>query len=175
MPTETINGIPRVNPRARRAAWKRGMQRLVATKAGAAVHRAIAAPLDAPILRATGGRVSLAAGAVPVLVLTSTGARSGQQRETPLVYFTDGDDVILMASNYGGARHPGWYHNLVAHPECELHKGPHGGRFVARETDGAEHDRLYSLAEDLHSGYSKYAQRTDGVRTIRVLRLSPAG
>ena len=151
------------------------MQRLVATKAGAAVHRAIAAPLDAPILRATGGRVSLAAGAVPVLVLTSTGARSGQQRETPLVYFTDGDDVILMASNYGGARHPGWYHNLVAHPECELHIGPHGGPFVARETDGAERDRLYALAEDLYPGYSKYAQRTDGVRMIRVLRLSPAG
>ena len=54
---DTINGIPRVDPRARPAAWKRGMQRLAATRPGAAVHRMIAAPLDATIMKATGGRV----------------------------------------------------------------------------------------------------------------------
>ena len=170
---DTINGIPRVDPRARPAAWKRGMQRLVATKPGAAVHRMIAAPLDAPIMKATGGRVSLAVGVLPVVVLTSTGARSGQRRETPVSYFTDGDDVILMASNYGGARHPSWYHNLLAHPECELHIGQRGGSFVARAAEGAERDRLYALAVDLYQGYAKYAQQTDGIRTIGVLRLAP--
>jgi deazaflavin-dependent oxidoreductase (nitroreductase family) len=170
---DAINGIPRVDPRARPAAWKRGMQRLVATKPGAAVHRMIAAPLDAPIMKATGGRVSLAVGALPVVVLTSTGARSGQRRETPVSYFTDGDDVILMASNYGGARHPGWYHNLLAHPECDLHTGQRGGSFVARATEGAERDRLFSLAVDLYRGYANYAQQTDGIRTIGVLRLTP--
>jgi len=170
---DTINGIPRVDPRARPAAWKRGMQRLVATKPGAAVHRMIAARLDAPIMKATGGRVSLAMGVLPVVVLTSTGARSGQRRETPVSYFTDGDDVILMASNYGGARHPSWYHNLLAHPECELHIGQRGGSFVARAAEGAERDRLYALAVDLYWGYAKYAQQTDGIRTIGVLRLTP--
>lgn len=173
MSGDTINGIPRVDPRARPAGWKRGMQRLVATRPGAALHRMIAARLDAPIMKATRGRVSLAMGAVPVVVLTSTGARSGRRRETLVLYFTDGDDVILMASNYGGARHPGWYHNLLAHPECELHIGPRGGSFVARETEGAERDRLYALAVDLNPGYAKYAQQTDGIRTIRVLRLTP--
>ncbi len=168
-----VNGIPRVNPRARRALWKRATAWAVATKPGAALHRLIAAPLDGPIMKATGGRVSLAAGAVPVVVLTSTGARSGERRETPLVYFTDGDDVILIASNYGGARHPGWYYNLIAHPQCELRIGPDGGSFVARETEGAERDRLFALGGDLYSGYPKYAQRTDGIRTIRVLRLAP--
>jgi deazaflavin-dependent oxidoreductase (nitroreductase family) len=171
---ETINGIPRVDPRARRAVWKRAMQRLVATRPGAAVHRMIAAPIDAPIMRASGGRVNLAVGVLPVVVLTSTGAHSGQQRATPLVYFTDGDDVILTASNYGGARHPSWYHNLIAHPECELHIGRRGGRFVAREIEGAERDRLFGLAVDLYPGYASYAQRTDGIRTIRMLRLTPA-
>jgi deazaflavin-dependent oxidoreductase (nitroreductase family) len=170
---DNINGIPRVDPRARPAAWKRGMQRLVATRPGAAVHRTIAAPLDAPIMKATRGRVSLAVGVLPVVVLTSTGARSGQRRETPVSYFTDGDDVILMASNYGGARHPGWYHNLHANPECELHIGQRGGSFIAHETEGAEHDRLYALAVDLYRGYAKYAQQTEGIRTIRVLRLTP--
>ena len=125
---ETVNGIPRVDPRARRRRGSAQCNVVVATKPGAAVHRVIAAPLDAPIMKATGGRVSLAVGAVPVVVLASTGARSGQQRETPLLYFTDGDDVILTASNYGGARHPGWHYNLVAHPECELRIGRRGGR-----------------------------------------------
>jgi deazaflavin-dependent oxidoreductase (nitroreductase family) len=170
---DTIHGIPRVDPRARPSAWKRGMQRLVATRLGAAVHRMIAAPLDAPMMKATGGRVSLAMGVLPVVVLTSTGARSRQRRETPVSYFTDGDDVILMASNYGGARHPSWYHNLLAHPECELHIGPRGGSFLARETEGAERDRLYALAVDLYRGYAKYGEQTDGIRTIRVLRLTP--
>jgi deazaflavin-dependent oxidoreductase (nitroreductase family) len=172
MAGDAIKGIPRVDPRTRPAGWKRAMQRVVATTPGAAVHRTIAARLDTPIMKATGGRVTLAVGAVPVVVLTTTGARSGRRRETPLSYFTDGDDVILTASNYGGARHPGWYHNLLSHPECELHLGRRGGRFVARETKGDERDRLFALAADLYLGYPKYAERTD--RTIRMLRLAPA-
>lgn len=175
MSSATINGIPRVDPQARTAVWKRAVARLVATRPGAVIHRTLAAPLDGPLMRATGGRVSLEVGAVPVVVLTSTGARSGRPRETPLIYFTDGDGVILVASNYGGARHPGWYHNLLAHPECELRVGERGGRFVAHEVHGAERDRLFALATHLYRGYASYAQRTDGIRTIRVLRLTPAG
>jgi deazaflavin-dependent oxidoreductase (nitroreductase family) len=172
--SDAINGVPRVDPRnPARAAWKRAILRTVATRPGAAIHRIIAAPLDAPIMRATGGRVSLAVGAMPLVVLKSTGARSGQPRETPLGYFTDGDDVILIASSYGRERHPGWYHNLLANPECELHIGPRGGRFVARQAEGADRDRLFGLAVDHYLGYANYAKRTDGTRTIPVLRLTP--
>ncbi|WP_343600148.1 nitroreductase family deazaflavin-dependent oxidoreductase [Mycobacterium sp.] len=174
MAGDALHGIPRVDPHARPATWKRVIQRLAATRAGAAAHRTLAAPLDASIMRATRGRVSLSMGALPVVVLTSTGARSGQPRETPLVYFTDGDDVILIASNYGGARHPNWSYNLLAHPDCELHIGEHGGRFVAREVTGAQRDRLFALGGELYHGYVDYANRTDGVRTIRVFRLTPA-
>ncbi|MGC2655630.1 MAG: nitroreductase family deazaflavin-dependent oxidoreductase [Mycobacterium sp.] len=173
MSDRAINDIPRVDPRAGKAAWRRGLARLTSTKPGAAVHRTIAAPLDALIMRITGGRVNLAAGALPLVVLTSTGARSGQPRQTPLAYFTDGDDVILIASNYGGERHPGWYYNLLAHPDCELHIGPRGGAFTARETEGDERDRLFASAVRLYPGYAKYAQRTSGNRMIRILRLSP--
>jgi hypothetical protein len=52
--------------------------------------------------------------------------------------------VIVTASNYGGARHPSWCYNLIAYPECELHIGPRGRRFVAREIEGAERDRLFA-------------------------------
>jgi deazaflavin-dependent oxidoreductase (nitroreductase family) len=173
MPDNAINGIPRVDPRAHRAAWKSGLAKLVATKAGAAVHRTLAAPLDAAIMKLTGGRANSSAGAMPMVVLTSTGARSGQRRETPLGYFTDGDDVIVIASNYGGQRHPGWYHNLIAHPECELHIGRRGGPFTAYETNAEDRDRLFGLAVDFYPGYAKYAERTDNIRTIRILRLTP--
>lgn len=65
MSDSTINGIPRVDPRAGRAAWKRGLARLTSTKPGAAVHRTIAAPLDAAVMKITGGRANLAVGAMP--------------------------------------------------------------------------------------------------------------
>ena len=71
-------------------------------------------------------------------------------------------DIQISPANYGGARHPGWYYNLIAHPECELHIGPRGGRFVAHEVEGGERDRLFGLAVDLYPGYGNYAQRTDG-------------
>jgi deazaflavin-dependent oxidoreductase (nitroreductase family) len=171
---DDINGIPRVDPRARAAAWKRAILRAVATRPGSVVHRALAAPLDAPIMRATGGRVSLAIGAIPLVVLTATGARSGRSHEVPLTYFTDGDDVILMASSYGRARHPSWYYNLVAHPACELRVGARGGAFVARPAEGEDRERLFGLATDHYAGYADYARRTDGIRTIPVLRLTPA-
>jgi deazaflavin-dependent oxidoreductase (nitroreductase family) len=111
-------------------------------------------------------------------VLRMTGAKPGAPREAPLAYFTDGDNVILVASSYGRARHPSWYYNLLAHPECELFAGAPGdnggGRFVARVTEGEERDRLYALAVRHYVGYANYAANADGVRTIPVLRLTPA-
>jgi deazaflavin-dependent oxidoreductase (nitroreductase family) len=128
--------------------------------------------MEAPMMAATGGRLKMNAG--PTVILTSTGARTGKRRDTALAYFTDGDDVILIASNYGGQRHPSWYHNLRAHPECELHIGPRGGRFVAREAERADRDRLYALAQTkLTRNYVNYTQITDGVRMIPVMRLTP--
>ncbi|BBX18417.1 nitroreductase [Mycolicibacterium duvalii] len=175
MSGSTLNGISRVDPRSGRPGWKRAILRAAATKPGTALHRMVAARLDKPLMKVTGGRVTLGAGAVPVAILTSIGARTGKCRETPVTYFTDGDDVILMASNYGGDHHPGWFYNLLANPECELHIGPRGGRFTARETHGVDRDQLFALAVELYSGYGRYAQRTEGVRTIRVLRLTPSG
>lgn len=173
----TLNGIPRVDlnvrPRWKRTlSWWAGAQ-LVSTKAGAAAWRKVV-PVERRILKATGGRVRFSVG-MPIVVLTSIGARSGQRRQTPLAYFTDGDDVVLIASNYGSDRHPAWYRNLLANPECEVHKGPHGGLFVARETGGADRDRLYAQAADrLNKGWSVYEQRVQGIRAIPVMRLTPA-
>ena len=175
--SDLLNGIPRVDPTTRQGAGvRRAVGRLLSTKPGAALHRMLAAPIDAPLMRLTRGHASTAFGKVPFVVLRTTGARSGAQRDVPLVYFTDGDDVILIASNYGQAKHPGWYHNLLKHPECELLANGaegRGGRFVARSTEGADHDRLLALAEGYCPNYAAYEARTNGIRTIPLLRLTP--
>jgi deazaflavin-dependent oxidoreductase (nitroreductase family) len=174
MAADDVNGIPRVDPAREPNAYQRAALRFIATKAGTEMHRAIGARLDGALSRATGGRITAGLGIIPLVALISTGARSGAPRHAALTYFTDGDDVILAASSYGGEHHPSWYYNLVAHPQCELRAGRRGGRFVARVTEGDDRDRLFALAERHYAGYAKYAAKTDGVRTIPVLRLTPA-
>ena len=98
------------------------------------------------------------------------------QRDVPLGYFTDGDDVILIASNYGQTRHPSWYYNLLKNPQCQLFpegRTDRGGHFVARLTEGEDHDRLFAPRGGYASNFASYAVKTDGVRTINVFRLSP--
>jgi deazaflavin-dependent oxidoreductase (nitroreductase family) len=171
---DQLNGIPRVDPTKRPTGWRLGVLRLVATKPGTAFHRVCIAPLDGPVMRLSGGRVNLGFGAIPLVVLRTTGAKTGEPRDVPLGYFTDGDAVILMASSYGRTKHPGWYHNLIADSECELFADGQWRTFVAAATDGDERARLYALAEGYYSGYTTYALNTDGIRTIPVMRLTPA-
>ncbi len=176
MNTGTIRGIPRLELHSR-PAWKRNLAwwvggSLFATKPALALWRRFGAPIEARIVEASGGRLRLQP-ALPVVILTTTGARSGQRRDTPLAYFTDGDDVVLIASNYGSERHPAWYHNLVAHPDCELHIGPRGGEFVAREATGADRERLYSLAAERLAKVFELHEKRSGARNIPVMRLSP--
>ncbi len=171
---DDLNGIPRVDPTKRPTAWQHAVRSVVATKAGTALHRMFVAPLDGPLIRLSRGRVDLGLGAIPLVALRTTGAKTGEQRDVPLGYFTDGDAVILMASSYGRTKHPGWYHNLIANPECELLADGQWRTFVAAATEGAERARLYALAEGYYSGYTTYALNTDGIRTIPVMRLTPA-
>ncbi len=103
--------------------------------------------------------------------LVSTGAKSGRARRVQLTYFHDGPDVILIASNFGGVKHPQWYYNLKAHPDCEFG----GERFSASQvTDSDEYARLYKLAEHIYAGYGDYRAKTAPAgREIPVFRLRP--
>ena len=131
----------------------------------------VASRIDPWLLRHSGGRVR-SVGSMPTALLGSTGAKSGQPRENPVLYFHDGSDVVLIASSFGREKHPAWYHNLVAHPACTLNGLP----FAAAEvTDAAEIERLYELATRVYPGYADYRRRTAAVgRRIPVLRLTPA-
>src|SRR4051812_12634732 len=122
-------------------------------------------------MRATGGRVRSTLSA-PTVLLTHTGAKSGRKRTTPLGYFTDGQDVILIASRGGAPHHPAWYHNVVANPEIELWTKGGGGRYRADEAEGQERQRLWDLATAFSPGFARYQERA-GDRRIPVVACPP--
>ena len=108
------------------------------------------------------------------VLLIHTGAKSGLERATPLIYFTAGDRVILVASNYGGTRHPAWYHNVLANPTVTLCGGGFEGRFVGQEVTGVEYDHLWALAKRWIRGYNKY-EASSGDRKIPLVAFTPIG
>jgi len=132
----------------------------------------VASRIDPPLLRLTGGRFSTTS-FFPLVLMTVRGRKTGEPRTVPLVYFTDGEEVIVTASSFGRAKHPAWYLNLKANPEVELSARGRSGRYIARETEGVERERLFELATKLYAGYGLYAERA-GNRTIPVMTLRPA-
>ncbi len=130
--------------------------------------------LDRPIQRLSGGRQSLThlLAGLPVVTVTTLGAKSGQPRSLPLVAVPDGENVILIASNFGQKHHPAWYYNLRAHPEVQLTYEGQTVTYLACETDGAERERCWQRAVALYSGYALYKERA-GQRKIGVFLLTP--
>ena len=169
----SIVGIPEVDPLRRKSPLAELATRVALTKPGTWFYSEVAARIDAGLVRASRGHVSTLAGLFPIVLLNVRGARSGIERTVPLVYFTDGGDVILMASSFGRPKFPGWYHNIKANPEVCLEAMGRTGSFTAHETEGADRDRLYDLAKQVYRGYGSYEERTAGIRKVPVLRLSP--
>jgi deazaflavin-dependent oxidoreductase (nitroreductase family) len=164
-------GIPRVDPQVSHSRFKRALTAFALTGVGTWCSSQVGARIDPWLVRLTRGRLDSAFGQIPIAIVTMRGARSGLERKVPLLYFSDGDDVILIASSYGKAKLPAWYHNLKANPEVRLEAMGRAGAYLARETEGEEHDRLFELAKNVYSGYSEYQRRTDGIRRIPVMRL----
>jgi deazaflavin-dependent oxidoreductase (nitroreductase family) len=158
-----------VDPHKKRGALYRANVRFGRSRVGQFIARHVARYTDPHLFRLTGGRLNM--GAIINAPLVTVGAKSGETREVQLTYFHDGRDVILVASNYGQAKHPQWYYNLKAHPECEFGEEP----FTAQQvTDPDEYARLYELAERVYSGYGDYRDQTAPAgRTIPIFRLTP--
>jgi deazaflavin-dependent oxidoreductase (nitroreductase family) len=129
--------------------------------------------VDGFILRISGGRLDISrASGLPVIELTTTGAKSGLPRTLPLAGYPDGDKLVLIASNYGRERHPAWYYNLKANPECTVKKDGIEKSYIAREADEQENDYYYEIAISYYIGYAAYKQRA-GSRKIPVMILEP--
>jgi F420H(2)-dependent quinone reductase len=113
------------------------------------------------IYRATGGRIGhTIPGVGPHLLLHHVGAKSGQERVTPLLYTKDGDDLIIVASKGGHPKNPAWYHNLKANPDIEIQVGSERRKVHAREADDDERSRLWNLVVAQYGGYAGYQKRT---------------
>ena len=137
---------------------------------------AFAAMTDALItdFRAHGGEVTSGPFVGrPVLLLTTTGAQSGQPRLAPVVYSRDGDHFVIMASKGGAPTHPAWYQNLRAHPTVTVEVGGETFEARARVTEGAERDRLFAQHAAHNPNFTDYQRRT--TRVIPVVVLERAG
>jgi deazaflavin-dependent oxidoreductase (nitroreductase family) len=134
-----------------------------------AAHR-----LDIFVVRLSKGRTSLTSifAGLPVVTLTTIGAKSGQPRTVPLVGIPDGEKVVLIASNFGRIHHPAWYHNLRANPEATLTFHGKAGTYIAREATGHERETYWQEAVELYAGYATYKERTKR-REIPVMLLIP--
>ena len=166
-------GVPAVDP-SQSTPVMRAAVRFARSPAGRWFGINVAARVDPFLLGASKGRVSTFAMA-PVVNATVRGRKSGQPRTSALLYFTDGNDVILIASSFGREKHPAWYLNMKANPDVELEAKGRRGRYVAREATDAERDRLWGLANQLYAGYDDYKVRTDAVgRRIPIMILTPA-
>ncbi|AEA26735.1 nitroreductase/quinone reductase family protein [Pseudonocardia benzenivorans] len=115
----------------------------------------------------------------PMVLVHHVGAKSGEERVTPLVYLPDGERIVIIASAAGAPRHPAWYHNLKANPTVTVEVADGKGNVetwsgVAEEITGAERDELYARQVEVMPGFAGYEDKTRGVRTIPVFAVTRA-
>lgn len=127
--------------------------------------------LNVPVYRATGGRLMGKVSRAPVLLLTTTGRRSGALRTAPVLYIRDGESYIVIGSNAGNDRGPAWALNLQAIPEAEVQVRGARQPVIAHLATGHERSRLWQLMNDQYTGFDEYMQSTS--REIPVFVLQP--
>ena len=106
----------------------------------------------------------------PLLLLTTTGAKSGQLRTKPMMFIPDSDRLLVIASNAGAAIHPDWYRNLVAHPEVTVEVGNETFKAIATVTEGLERQRLWSRVVELYPFFADHQAKTSRQIPVIVLR-----
>ena len=122
--------------------------------------------------RANGGKVQ-SFGNAPLLILHTTGAKSGEERESPVLYREQGDDLVIFASFAGAPVNPAWFHNLVANPEATIELGTETRTVRARIAEGEERDLLWEWNKQDYATFGDYETKTD--RVIPVVILEPVG
>ena len=122
--------------------------------------------------RANAGKVGGQFEGAPLLLLHSTGAKSGQARVNPIMYLADGDNYAVFASKAGAPTSPDWYHNLIANPRASVEVGEATVNVVAKVAEGDTRERLWSTQKELYPGFAEYEAKT--TRLIPVVVLEPA-
>jgi deazaflavin-dependent oxidoreductase (nitroreductase family) len=125
--------------------------------------------LNTPLYRLSGGRIGGKVGRAPVLLLTTTGRKSGQPRTAPVVYLADGDSVVLINTNAGNAKIPAWSLNLKANPEAEVELGRQRRPVRARVAEGEERADLWRKHVKQFAGFDSYKEKLDREPSVFVL------
>lgn len=156
------------------SALQRGLRRLGASGPGAWLFARVLHRIDRPVYRITRGRhtfASLLAG-IPVVMLTTTGARSGAARTVPVLGLPTDEGLVVIASNFGQARHPAWHHNLRANPDATVAVDGVTHAVRAVEATGERRARIWREGLRVYPGWSQYERRTPH-RDIAVYVLEP--
>jgi deazaflavin-dependent oxidoreductase (nitroreductase family) len=109
----------------------------------------------------SGGTEGTTLNGVPVVVVTSLGAKSGRLRKNPVMRVEHDGSYALVASQGGAPEHPAWYHNLFAHPRVDLQDGPERREYTVRLADGEERARWWERAVEVWPAYAEYQTKTD--------------
>jgi deazaflavin-dependent oxidoreductase (nitroreductase family) len=125
--------------------------------------------LNVPLYRLTRGRMFGRVGGSPVVLLTTTGRKSGEKRTAPVIFMRDADALVVIGSNAGNARPPAWALNLVANPAAEVEVGGERWAVTARVAEGEERAKLWERFNRKYSGFDDYRAATS--RKIRVFVL----
>ena len=126
----------------------------------------------AMLYRASGGRIGHRLPGLPqMLLLDHVGAKSGTRRTSPLLYASDGENLVIVASKGGHPKNPAWYHNLLAHPDTTVQVGGERRDVHARVASDPEREHLWPLVVSVYPTYDSYQRRTD--RQIPLVVLEP--
>ena len=120
--------------------------------------------------RANDGKVGAPFAGAPMVLLTTTGAKSGRKITTPLMYLPDGDRVVVFASKGGSPTHPAWYHNLIANPTVTLEVGSDKFEANATVVTGGEHESLYARQAKLYPAFADYQTKTSRIIPVIALK-----
>ena len=155
-------------------AIQRVTQKVAASRPGAWFFQRTMYPIDKGLFRLTNGRLTvpgLMAG-LPVIMLTTTGAKTGKDRTMPLLGIPMDDDMAVIGSNYGQKSTPGWVYNLRAKPEAEVAHGSESVEVTARSATEAETERAFEAGAAFYGGFPEYRKRASH-REIEVFILEP--
>lgn len=153
---------------------QRGMQRVASSKPGAWAFSKVLHHADRRVFAWSKGRLTVPGilAGLPVLMITTTGARTGQARTMPLLGIPVGADIAIIGTNFGQADTPGWVHNLEADRHATVSYRDRTVAVVARPADPDEYDTAFTTAAQVYPGYDKYRERITE-RPIRVFVLQP--
>ena len=152
---------------------QRLIRRFASSGPGSFLFARLAPRFDKPIFKLTRGRHTLASlvSGLPVVMLTTFGAKSGKERTVPVLGLPTDDGIAVIASNFGQKRHPAWYHNLMARPEGRVTVDGSTHSVRARVAEGEERQRIWDQGLRVYPGWSQYERRASH-RRIAVFVLS---